>query len=98
MAVKQPNPMVRIVATVFTSVVAPTLVALITTTIRDSPRPVGTQTVCSYGGGSASAPASVPTVTLLPPAPVPAQAPLVWRPVTTTEASVTSARAVPPRY
>lgn len=93
MAAKQANPVVRIIATVFTSVVAPTLVALLTTSIRDSPHPLGTQTVSTYPSDEKMEDAN-PTVTLLPPAPLPMPMPTLWRPAAAAESSAAGTRNV----
>jgi hypothetical protein len=82
MAAKQTNPVIRITATLFTSLVAPTLVALFTTAIREAPKQDSVQTVSSYRGSTGPTIAPVPTVTLLPPESVePAPAQFVWKPV-----------------
>jgi hypothetical protein len=84
-----PNRLTRILATMFTSLIAPTLVALITTSIRERPMPTTTAavTVEARKHGTEVAPAAAAAVTLLPPSPVQSRpvvvrAPLVWRPVT----------------
>jgi hypothetical protein len=103
MAAKQSSPVVRVFVTLFTSLVAPTFVALITTAIHEAPKPDGTQTVSSYRGVPAPTTAPAPAVTLLPPAPVAlpsatSRAPLVWRPVVATDGSATGNRNGTPRY
>jgi hypothetical protein len=101
MAAKRSSPVVRMVATVFTSLVAPSLVAVFTTAIREVPKTGSTQTVCAYQGTPTPTVEQPPTpaVTLLPPeavvpAPVAIRGPLVWRPVAPTNDSAVGRRTL----
>src|SRR5215218_7722529 len=86
MAAKRPNPVSKAVAVLFTSLVAPLIVNITASTLKvdgSRPDPAG-PTV------TASAPADVPNVRLLPPAtvtpsandlpPASSSRPLAWRP------------------
>jgi hypothetical protein len=69
MADRQSNCVVRVFATLFTTLVAPTLVALFTTAIKGGPTPAAAGAVnVSQGAAIENAtPAPTPAVTLLPP-------------------------------
>jgi hypothetical protein len=88
MTAKKSNQSVGIIATIFTSVVAPTLVALFTTAIKDAPAPPdppANSQAKVVTTGTAS-----PPVTLLPPTPAERQALVVrsayrWQPAATSQ-------------
>src|SRR5436853_7411015 len=85
MAAQQSGRLARVIATLFTTLVAPTLVTLITTTIKDAPRP-DTADPLALNRVIQASEGAAPTVTLLPPTavevrPVAVGAPLVWRQV-----------------
>ena len=70
MAAKQSSCFDRIIATVFTSLVAPTIVALFTSAMKDGAHQDTAGTAASMNRPSAATTTAshVPTVTLLPPA------------------------------
>jgi hypothetical protein len=92
-----PNRFARILATLFTSLIAPTIVGLVTTAIRE--KAVAKSPVVAVEGRKVdTAPVVSPAVTLLPPAPVPyrpvvIRTPLVCRPAAPTT-SVTERRSI----
>jgi hypothetical protein len=84
MVARKSNQSGGIIATIFTTIVAPTLVALVTTAIKDVPVRPSTQP--NTPAISSSRPATLPAVTLLPPSPAERQAVVVrssyrWQPV-----------------
>ena len=97
MAAKQSSPVVRVVATVFTSLVAPTLVALITTTIREAPRPDGMPNrLFVPRGADAGRPSDADARRHIAAAGAEANAtssprtPLVWRPIAANDTATVS--------
>jgi hypothetical protein len=92
MAVRNSKQSAGIVATIFTSLVAPTLVALFTTAIKDGAGPVA---VPANSPADTITSGSPPSVTLLPPMPEERQQVVIrsayrWQPVNSPAAPMAS--------